>query len=136
VADTIVFNEGKTKLAANGLPATCYFLLSSKSVDATSPFVLADTLAAGVGEISGTGYSRKNHAEPTPVNGLVTFVIMTWDTGTATNWSATTRSIVLATTPDNSGKALCAWNLQSGGVARDLSGAHTAESYTPTIQFG
>src|SRR5689334_9340330 len=116
MADTLLFNEGKAYLAANGLPSTCYFLLSTKSVDATTPFTAADTLVGGVGEITGTGYTRKNQAEPTPVNGLVTFVIMTWDTASATNWSSTVRSILLATTADSSGKAIGAWNLQNGGV--------------------
>lgn len=134
MADFIAFNEGRTELASNGLPATCYFLLSTKSVDATSAFAAGNTLSgATLGEITGTGYSRKSEAEPTPASGVVAFAQKSWATGAATDWPSTVRSVVLVTTADNSGKAICAWNLQAGGTARDLSQANTTEQFTPTL---
>lgn len=138
MADVIVFNQGRTYIANNGLPATCYYLLSTKSVDATTPFALTDTLAGGQsGELVGaTGYSRKSELEPTAVNGVVTFAVKTWATGSATDWSATVRSIVLVTTADNTGVMISARNLQTGGVARAMNAANTTENYTPTVTVG
>jgi hypothetical protein len=134
MADFLVFDEGARELENNGLPATCYFLLSTKSVDATNAFAAGNTLSgATVGEITGTGYARKNQAEPTASGRSVVFTQMSWATGSATDWPSTVRSIVLATTSDNSGKAICAWNLQAGGAARDMSGANTSLYVTPTL---
>jgi hypothetical protein len=134
MADFLVFDEGARELLNNGLPATCYFLLSTKSVDATSPFSAANTLSgATLGEITGTSYTRKNQAEPTASGRSVTFVQMSWATGSNTDWPSTVRSIVLVTTSDNTGKAICAWNLLNGGGARDMSGANTTLFATPTI---
>lgn len=133
MADFIAFNQGKTELASNGLPATCYFLLSTKDCNTHAA---GDTLAGGVGEITGTGYTRQSQAEPTPASGVVSFSQMTWATGAAVNWPASVKSVVLVTTSDNSGKAICAWNLQAGGAARDLSGANTTEKVTPTLNVG
>lgn len=136
MADFLAFNEGKTELASNGLPATCYFLLSSKSVDGTSAHVATETLAgADLGEITGTGYARLTEAEPTPVNGVVSFAVKTWQTLTHTDWPAAVRSMVLCTGAAGSGKAICAWNLQTGGAARDLSAANTTESVTATLSL-
>jgi hypothetical protein len=116
------------------LPSTCYFLLSTKSVGATSAFTGTETLAgATLGEITGTGYVRKNQSEPAASGRTVTFTQFNWSTGSATDWPATTRSLVLVTTSDNTGKAISAWNLQAGGAARDMSGASTTLYVTPTI---
>jgi hypothetical protein len=134
MADFIAFTEGKTEFANNGLPATCYFLLSTKSVDATSAFTAGNTLAgATLGEITGTGYARVSQAEPTAVGGVVSFSQLSWSTGAATDWPTTVRSCVLVTTANNTGKAICAWNLQAGGAARDLAAANTTEQFTPTL---
>lgn len=136
--DFLAFAEGKDELAANGLPATCYFLLSSKSVGATNPFTGNETLAAAnLGEITGTGYARKSQAEPVAAGGgLVSFAPMNWLTGAAVDWPNAVRSCVAATGPANVGKALCAWNLQAGGAARDLSLANQVETVTPALQVG
>jgi hypothetical protein len=131
--DFISFNEGEDSILSSGMPSTCYFLLSTKSCSGTSPFSSTDTLAGGVGEITGTGYARKNQALPTPTAGALAFTLCTWTTGSATDWPATVRSIVLVTTADNSGKAICAWNLIPGNGVRDLSHALTAEFVTPTL---
>jgi hypothetical protein len=134
VADFISFAEGKTELANNGLPSTCYFALSTFSVGATSPFAGSETLAgAAFGEITGTGYARQSESEPTAVFGVVSFTQLTWSTGAATNWPAAVRSIVLMTGAAGTGKLICAWNLQTGGAARDLSAANTTENVTPTL---
>lgn len=137
MADFLAFNEGKSELANNGLPSTCYFLLSTKSVDGTSAHTAGETLAAAdLGEITGTGYTRKTESEPTASSGTVSFAVKTWATSTATDWPANVRSVVLATHASTSGKAICAWNLQAGGAARDMSQANTTENVTPTLQVG
>lgn len=134
MADFISFNEGRKELANNGLPTTCYFFLSTKDC---ITHVVGDTLAgAAMGEITGTGYARQSEAEPTASAAnpsAVAFAQKTWSTGSATNWPASVKSVVLATTSDNTGKAICAWNLQAGGTARDMSGANTTENVTPTL---
>lgn len=136
MANFLMFNEGRTELANNGLPATCRFLLSTRGVDAGTAHAATDTLAGGVGEISGTSYTRTSQSEPTASSGVVTFAQMSWATGSDTDWPAGTRSVVLVTTADNTGKAICAWNLQAGGAARDLSQPNTTELVTPTLTVG
>lgn len=133
MADFISFNEGRKELANNGLPATCYFLLSTKD---TTTLVVGDTLAGGVAEITGTGYARQSEAEPTATSAnpsAVVFAIKTFATGAATDWPASVKSIVMATTSDNTGKAICAWNLVTGGTARAMNAASTTENFTPTL---
>lgn len=137
MADFLAFDEGKTELASNGLPITCYFILSTKGVDAGTAHTAGETLAAAtLGEITGTGYARLTQAEPTPASGVVTFSVKSWTTGAATDWPSGVRSIVLATGASTTGKAICAWNLQTGGAARDLSAANTTENVTPTLTVG
>lgn len=133
MSDFIMFTEGKNYLLTNGLPATCYFSLSTKGVDAGTAFTASDTLVGGVGRITGTGYSDKSQAKPTPASGSAVFALMAWLTSTATDWPASVRSFVLKTTADETGKAIAAWNLQTGGTPRDLSGANTTENVTPTL---
>jgi hypothetical protein len=133
MADFLAFNEGKTELANNGLPSTCRFLLSTKPCSGAGSHSASDTLAGGVGEITGTGYSRQTEAEPTAASGVVSFAAKTFSTGSATDWPASVKSVVLVTSADNSGKAIAAWNLQAGGAARDMSAANTSEVVTPTL---
>lgn len=131
--DFISFNEGRKEIANNGLPATCYFLLSTR---ACATHAVTDTLAGGVGEITGTGYARQSESEPTASAAnpsAVAFAAKSFATGSATDWPSAVRSCVLVTTADNSGKAICAWNLVAGGTARDLSQASTTEAFTPTL---
>ncbi len=133
MADTIKFNEGLNYIGQNGLPATVYFLLSTRNVAAMAA---TDTLAGGVGEITGTGYVRTSEARPSPTNGSFAFAAKSWATGSATDWPANTKSVIAVTSSDNTGKALCAWNLRTGaesGLARDMSGSQTTEAFTPTI---
>ena len=131
--DFISFNEGRKEIANNGLPSTCYFLLSTKDC---ATLVVTDTLAGGVAEITGTGYARQSESEPTASAAnpsAVAFAQKTWSTGANTNWPASVKSCVLVTTSDNTGKAICAWKLQAGGTARDMSAANTTENFTPTL---
>lgn len=136
MADFISFNEGRKELASNGLPSTVYFLLSTKDC---ATLLVTDTLVGGVGEITGTGYARKSEAEPAPSlanPSVIAFAQKSWATGAATDWPASVKSVIAVTTPDNTGKALCAWNLVAGGTARDMSAANTTENYTPTLNVG
>ena|ERR1017187_3152461 len=136
MTDFLRFDEGAQYLLTSGdaLPATCYFLLSTKPCSGTGTHVVGDTLAGGVGEITGTSYARQSQAAPTPSSvGAVVFTLMGFVTGANTDWPASVKSVVLATTVGNTGKALCAWNLQTGGTARDLSQANTTEQVTPTL---
>lgn len=137
MADFISFNEGRKYLltSGDGLPSTCYFLLSTKTCTA---FAVTDTLAGGVAEITGTGYGRQSQSAPTPSSAnpsAAAFSQMSWSTSSATDWSSAVASIVLVSSSDNSGKAICAWNLQAGGATRDLSHANTTEQVTPTLDL-
>lgn len=135
MADFISFNEGRKQVGNNGLPSTCYFLLSTKDCNT---HVVGDTLAGGVGEITGTGYARQTSAEPTGSTAnpsVFTFSTLTWSTGTATDWPSSVKSVVMATTVDNSGQAICAWNLQTGGGARAFNAANTTENFSPVLNI-
>jgi hypothetical protein len=140
VADYVTFREGMGYLGGSGLPASTYLMLSNKSVDGTAAFTKNDTLvSAANGEINtittATGYKRGTCAEPTPSGGTFTFPQKTFATDVNTDWPSGVRSCVLCTTPsgDNSGVLICAWNLQTGGGARDMSAANTTEQITPTF---
>lgn len=133
MATFLMFTEGKNELLNNGLPSTCYFLLSTKGVGAGTAHAAGDTLAGGVGEITGTGYARQSQSEPTASAGSVAFAQMSWATAAATDWPAGVRSVILATTANNTGKAICAWDLQATSAARDMSQANTTEQVTPTL---
>lgn len=134
MADFISFNEGRQYLLTHtdGLPTTVYFGLSTKSA---TTFVPGDTLATS-GEITGTGYARQSEAAPTPTNAnpsVIQFAQKTWATGAATDWPTSVVSVFAATTSDNTGKILAAWNLQAGGAARAMNAASTTENYTPQL---
>lgn len=136
-ADFIAFGEGEDYIGDNGLPATVYFLLSTKPCSGSGSHATTDTLSGtGVGEITGTGYARDSQARPAGSSGVRAFSAMTWSTGAAADWPAGVKSVVAVTTPNNTGKALCAWNLQPGGAARDLSSPGTTETFTPTLTMG
>ncbi len=132
-------NAGKTLLANDGLPATTYFALSTKSVDATNAWTASMTMATASIEITGTGYARQSEAEPTAVSGLVSWAQKTFATASATDWSSVVRSVFLttgATAGGTTGTLIAVWNLQVGGAARDMSTANTSELVTVTLQVG
>jgi hypothetical protein len=130
MADFLAPNEGKTELANNGLPTTCTFNLSTKTVEEVGA---SATYAGGFGVATGTGYSSKTEAEPTASSGKVEFAKKTWETGSATDWPASVKSCWLS---NGTSKLICGWNLQAGGTGRDLSKANTTENFTPTLQVG
>lgn len=130
MADFLAFNEGKADLINSGLPSTCTFDLSSKPCSGTGAHAASDTYAGGYGVISGTGYAAQTQSEPTSTAGTVSFSQMTWSTGSATDWPASVKSVVLR---NGTSKLIAAWNLVTGGTARDLSAANTAELVTPSL---
>lgn len=131
MADYIVFAEGAQYLLTHGdgLPSPIYFALSTNAI---SSFTAAATLAGGIAEITGTGYSRQSQTPPTPSGATTGFSLMSWSTGSATNWPATTKSIVAVSTSNNTGRAICAWNLNAGGGSVDMSAASTTLTVTPS----
>ena len=130
----ISFNEGRSYLVGtgHGLPSTCYFLLSTKDA---GTLLVTDTLAGGVAEATGTGYARISQAAPSPTaaNPSVTsFTQMTWATSSATDWPTAVKSVVLVTTSDNTGKAICAWDV-NGSAGFAMNAANTSLAVTPTL---
>jgi len=132
VADFLVFDEGAQRLltSGNGLPSTCYFLLSTKAV---SDFNKSDTLAGGLAEITGTGYTRQSQAGPAPAGENTSFAQMTWSTGAATDWPNNVKTVVLVDSANNVGKAICAWNLVTGGGAVNMGQVNTSLQVTPSL---
>jgi hypothetical protein len=130
----ISFEEGRKHLAQSGLPATAYFLLSTKD---EASFAQTDTLSGGVSEITGTGYARQSQSLPTPTSAnptVLSFAQMTWATGSATDWPSAVKSAVLVTTSDNTGVAVAAFNL-NGTTGRAMNAASTTENFTPTLNL-
>jgi hypothetical protein len=93
--DFVMFAEGRDELTANGLPSTCVFDLSTLTIN-LGELEVTDTFAGGYGVATGTGYTSKTQAEPTPVNGIATFAAMTWSSDHATDWTDVT-AVVLRT---------------------------------------
>jgi hypothetical protein len=139
MADFISFDEGEDWILQNDLEAaTVWFLLSSRScpADINSPAAGehggGDTLATGVGEVSyWTGGARQTQGVPVPTAGVIDFATEQWATGAQTDGPASVKSVVMVTSSDNSGKAICAWNLQTGGAARSFALANTTLDFTP-----
>lgn len=129
MADFIAFTEGLNEIVNNGLPSTCSFDLSTKPCSGTGAHAAGDTFGGGYGVITGTGYAAQTESEPSASGGVVSFAAKAWTTGSATDWPASVKSCVLR----SGSKILCAWNLQAGGTARNLSGAGTTETFTPTL---
>ena len=138
MADFIAFNEGKDFLLTNDFQAlaSVYFLLSSQQI-AVGGLEATDTLALGVGEITGwtgaSAYARKSQTVPVPSNGVINFALMSWATGAAVDGPASVRSVVLATTADNTGKAIGAWHIETGGAADAFNLANVTLNFTPTL---
>ncbi len=133
MADFISFNQGRALLANSGLPATCTFALS---VSACDTLAVTATSSGGFGEITGTGYARLTESEPTATTAnpsAVAFSVKSWTTGAATDWPAAVKSCILLDAANL--KLICAWNLVTGGTARDMSAASTTESFTPTLNI-
>src|SRR5262249_37443076 len=125
----VAFDEGRFWIVRYGLPAACWFVLSMRSC---GQLLRTDTLAGGVGEIRGSGYRRRVEDASVGTPEVIQFGPLTWSTGDATDWPEEVRSVVLCRSEDKSGVAVCAWNL-AGGRARDMSFAHTTETFTATL---
>lgn len=132
----IEFAEGKDYLNENGWPPIVHFLLSSRGVSAGQrKHAAGDTLVQGVGEIDGSGYERKSQMRPVSVAGVMEFTEMRWETVDVADWPSEVRSIVAVTARQGTpGVALCAWDLQKTGAARDLSQPNTTELAEPSYQ--
>lgn len=122
----IVFDEGAAHLNLSGWPPVVYFLLSNRGV---LSFEAGDTLRNGVGEIQGKGYKRVAQGRPPILTGKIMFAPVQWDTA-GPDWPTDVRSLVAATTPDNGGAAICAWQLSQ---ARDMSAYGRTLSVTPSF---
>jgi hypothetical protein len=100
----------------------------------------ASSLLANVGEITGwtgtTLYARKTEVAPAIESGSVGFAVKTWTTVEAVDGPTDVRTVVAATTSDNSGKALCAWHVDNDdGEPNDMSLANATLEFTPTLSF-
>lgn len=129
MADFVATTEGKNELANNGLPSTCSFRLSTKTVDEVGA---SGTYGGGFGQITGTGYAAVTESEPTAESSEVKFSKKSFETGAATDWPAAVKSIWLT---NGTSKLMCGWNLREGGTARDMSTANTVENFTPTLKL-
>lgn len=67
---------------------------------------------------------------------MADFEPITFATHMARDWPEAVRSIVLVTTPDDSGVAIGAYNLRENGKSRDMSDAFTTETFTPSLRVG
>lgn len=88
----LMFTEGKSNLANNGLPATCTFDLVTKTV---TELGAATTYAGGFSKATGTSYAAKTQSEPSAASGVVSFTAMEWKTEENTNWPAAVKAVIL-----------------------------------------
>jgi len=133
MADVLVFDAGKNTILDGGIPTTSNgieWALSDRSVEGGgTQHKAADTLGGGVGKITGTGYTDKKATAPSAASGKKSFSAVEWETGSATDWPASVRSAVLII----GSVAVAAFNLRTGGSARDMSAANTSETFTGTL---
>lgn len=134
MADFIDTYEGANWIGTAGIPTTVTLDLSTKSVDSTNPFTRASTYATR-GAASGTGYAQKTYTGWTKTGGTFATIQGTWQTNAATDWPNNCRSCVASTGSGAGAKMLWAWNLQTGGGARDMSAANTTEIVRGTIKI-
>jgi hypothetical protein len=121
--DFVMFIPGAGYIYDHGIPTTCTFGLSTKSVDDH------DRSGDDLAEITGTGYERQGQPAPESRGGVVMFDAAVFETGEAVDWPRDVRSVILfaGDTP------VCAWNLVPRGEARDLSQAYTLERVSPSL---
>lgn len=123
----VLFNEGARQLADSGWPTTLSVALSTKPCSGSGCHVAADTLAGGIGEITGTGYDRQDITEPAATGaGVKDWPAAVFATGVNTNWSSAVKSAVFV--DEATSKAICAVDLSA---TRDMAGADR----TLTVNF-
>jgi hypothetical protein len=128
MADSILFTAGATKVADSGVTGKCSFALSTKPCSGAGCHVVGDVVGS-FGEITGTGYARLEEEAPAAVAGAKAFAAKAWKTEAHTDWPASVKSCCMV----EGGVLIAAWNLQAGGILRDLSGANTTESFSPVF---
>jgi hypothetical protein len=123
MSDFVMFLPGADYVYNHGIPTTCTFGLSTKSVRDH------DRGGDDLAEITGTGYGRQEQSAPTSLGGAVTFGESLFETRDASDWPKDVRSVILfaGDTP------VCAWNLVAGGAPRDLSQVYTVERVAPSL---
>lgn len=123
MSDFIMFTAGADYVYNHGIPTTCTFGLSTKSIDDH------DRSGDDLAEITGTGYERQEQDSPESRGGVIMFDQAVFETREAGDWPSEVRSVILfaGETP------VCAWNLMPGGAARDLSQAYTVERVSPSM---
>ena len=130
--DFLSFDEGEDYVLNNGLVgATVYFLISSKALPANvnSPasgeLGGGDTLVGGVGEVAyWTGGGRQTQVLGAASAGILPLATETWNTGANTDGPSAARSVIMVSTPNNSGVAIAAWPITDdvgAHVVADLS---------------
>jgi hypothetical protein len=134
MADCIVFDTGAAYMGTAGLPSTCYFALSRKSVAGGGTVLTTSDTIASITEATGSGYARVSQARPTMSGHTDTWTQFQWATGTATNWPSDVRSLVLCTA-SSSGVAIAAANLVAGGAAQAMNASGVTLKATPTLTF-
>src|SRR3954464_5617148 len=128
----LIFTEGANELLANGLPSTCTFELSTRQIGlGGTPLAAGTTHAGGYGLATGTGYSSKTEAEPTPASRSAAVAQKSWATGAATDWPANVYSVIMRNAAGS--KLICAWHLQAGGTGRAMNTANTTENFPPPL---
>ncbi len=136
--DFIQFNEGKDAImnSGGGVKTVITFALSTKSVGTSANnHASTDTFAGGFGAITGTGYAAITATRPSNTDGIISFAKVTFNSGTATNWSNAVKSWVMY---DSNNKLLHAGNLNAGSgspvtvAAYDMSPANSNLDITPT----
>jgi hypothetical protein len=132
MADYKVLNDGLDWLLTNSLAGTpVKYALSTFTAD---EIVATDKLIAAKmpGEITGTLYEQQAEAEANePVATQIVSDQHEWKTGAAVNWPAAVKSCGLIA----GGVLIAVRNLQTNGVARDMSGANTTEKFTFTLDL-
>lgn len=123
---------GRTATTFTGCAGGTGTIPVTSSVQQTGGLTVDSTLAGGVGEVTyWTGGGRIAATVPTPTNGILAFTQFSFLTGANANGPAVVRTLILATTLDNTGKALYFWHISDDGVAVSMAGVNGELRLTP-----
>lgn len=136
VGQTVTYT-GKTGTTFTGCTGGTGTVPSGSMLYVTSGLQPTDVLS-GVGEVAGwtggaTPYARISQLVPAPSNGIINFTMIQWASDTASNGPAVVASVIMATTADNTGKAVYAWNINAGGASVAFNGPNNVLRATPTF---